>query len=156
MSWSGLIKFTLGFALAIALLFFAGVNASRYFIARFTTPPPKPIFPNDRPSPASPQKQGSPSPKPDVTPTRSPSSQPTTSPTPSPLPSGAYEGEVTEPIGLIIRQTPNREAEQVGGVAYNERVTVLDTSPDGEWVRIRLSSADIEGWVKSGNVTRVN
>jgi hypothetical protein len=154
MSWSGLIKFFTGFTLAIALLFFAGVNVTRHLITRLTAPPPRPVFPNDTPSPAASTTVAatptapSPSPTPEssATPERSPSSDP----------AGAYEARVTEPIGLIVRQEPNRDAERLGGVEYDEVVTVLETTPDGEWQRVRLSGSGVEGWVKGGNVEQIS
>jgi hypothetical protein len=183
MNWSGLFKFLTGFTLAIALLFFAGVSATRYMIARFTTPPPKPVFPNDTPSAATPALSASPKAKvPSATPATTPATAatpiqasisptptpspgqvnaspiPTVSPTvsPSPLESGAYEAKVSQPIGLIVRQDPSADAAQIGGVDYNQKVIVLGTSPDGNWMRVRLADGGLEGWVKAGNVEQAN
>lgn len=158
MNWSGVAKFFTGFVLAIAVLFFAGVSTTRYLIARFTTPPPRPTFPNDPPAQVeSPPSTAEPSPV-AAQPSSTPSTPPST-PTPSATPSlkpGAYEARVTQPIGLILRQSPNRDAEQVGGIEYNEQVIVLSESSDGEWLQVRLSSSGVEGWVKSGNTERLN
>jgi uncharacterized protein YgiM (DUF1202 family) len=63
---------------------------------------------------------------------------------------------VTEPIGLVIRSDPSQDADRVGGVEYEQELTVLETSSDGEWLRVRLSGSDTEGWVKAGNVEKVN
>ncbi|MDX2216092.1 MAG: SH3 domain-containing protein [Oculatellaceae cyanobacterium bins.114] len=154
MSWSGLIKFFTGFTLAIALLFFAGVNMTRHLITRLTAPPPRPVFPNDTPTAtaaaaSAPQSQPS-------SPTPNPSASPTVERSPSPNASSGYEARVTEPIGLIVRQEPNRDAERLGGVEYDELVTVLETAPDGEWQRVRLPDSGVEGWVKAGNVEQVS
>ncbi|HEY9619196.1 MAG TPA: SH3 domain-containing protein [Crinalium sp.] len=157
-----------GFTLAIALLFFAGVNATRYLITRLTAPPPKPIFPNDTPTPVAN------SPTPGLSPrsanssattqagtsasttSASPSPSPSVSPSPSPSDQEGYEARVTEPIGLVIRSDPSQDADRVGGVEYEQELTVLETSSDGEWLRVRLSGSDTEGWVKAGNVEKVN
>lgn len=158
MSWSGVAKFFTGFVLAIAVLFFAGVSTTRYLITRFTTPPPRPTFPND-PSPAQPQAtqpQSSPAPA-ESPPAPSAEVEPTPTPPPTPAnPPGAYEARVTQPIGLILRQGPSQDAEQIGGVGYDEQVIVLEESSDGEWIKVRLSGSDVEGWVKSGNTERLN
>jgi hypothetical protein len=156
MSWSGLVKFLVGFTLAIAILFFAGAGLTRYLITKLTAPPPKPIFPNDNPaevgtSPAVAQPPASPQSSP--TPSAAPS--PTPSPSPSPSEPGAYEARVTQPIGLVVRQEPSRDSEQIGGVEYEQEVTILEESTDGEWVKVRLSGSGLEGWVKSGNTERL-
>ncbi len=146
MSWSGLLKVFTGLFLAIALLAGGGFLAAQFFIAKLSTPPPKPIYPNDKPaSPAKAtikSKAVSPD-KPDVT-----------AASPKPLPSGAYEGRVTQSIGLILRDAPGRDSGQTGGIDYNEKVIVLETSSDGEWQKVRVQSNDREGWVKAGNTEK--
>ncbi|MBD2060423.1 SH3 domain-containing protein [Oculatella sp. FACHB-28] len=159
MSWSGVVKFFTGFVLAIAVLFFAGVSTTRYLITRFTTPPPRPTFPND-PSPAPPEaarpQSTTPAEPPPATPlTEAVQPTPTPSATPA-IPPGAYEAQVTQPIGLIVRQEPNQDAEQIGGIGYDEQVVVLEESSDGAWIKVRLSGSNLEGWVKSGNTERLN
>jgi uncharacterized protein YgiM (DUF1202 family) len=57
---------------------------------------------------------------------------------------------------LVLRQGPSRETERIGGLDYNQRVTVLETSSDGEWTRIRLTGSGVEGWVKAGNTERID
>jgi hypothetical protein len=161
MSVSGVAKFFTGFVLAIAVLFFAGVSATRYLMARFTTPPPRPTFPNDPPA-----QTGSAPPEGGQTggqtesaaePSAETESAPSPTPSPSPtIPPGAYEARVTQPIGLILRQQPSQDAQQIGGVAYDEQVVVLSESSDGEWLQVRLSGSPVEGWVKSGNTERLN
>lgn len=171
MNWSALLKFSVGFSLAIALLFFAGVSATRYLIGRLTAPPPRPTFPNDDPnftlSPtpsASPTLAAAATPSPTSTPVASvatpspasPSPTPETTTTPETPAADGYEARVTQSIGLVIRQEPSRSAAQVGGVSYNESVIVLETSSDGEWLKVRLPNSGLEGWVKSGNTQPIN
>lgn len=156
-SLSGFVKFVLGFALAIALLFLAGAGLTRYLLTRLATPPPRPSFTND------------PSPSPVVSPAASPAASPSPSPTAaspdpvaasptpsiSPSPVQGYQARVVQPIGLKIRQEPSLEAAEVGGVAYNTEVTVLEDSPDGAWHKVRVNG--VEGWIKAGNNTeRIN
>ena len=140
MSLVGVSKFILGVVLAIALLALAGVGASRYVIAQLATPPAKPIYAND-PSPPPPGA----APKPAAA---------APSPTPSPVADGA-PARVTQPIGLILRKDPATDALQIGGVDYNQEVTVLEDAPDGAWQRVRLADG-LEGWVKGGNTERLN
>ncbi len=156
MSWSGLTKFILGVLLAIAILFGGGVALTRYLLTRLATPPPKPVFANDpSPAPASPVAAVSPAPaaSPAASPA-APANSPSPSPAASPSPTG-YSARVTQPIGLIVRQEATSTAPQVGGVEYNQVVTVLEESQDGGWQKVRLGNGT-EGWVKSGNTQRAN
>ncbi len=148
MSWSGLLKVFTGLFLAIALLAGGSFVAAQFFIAKLSTPPAKPVFPNDKPSSpikkAAKPKAGSPD-QPDTV---------DASPSPKPLPSGAYEGRVSQSIGLILRDAPGRESGQIGGIEYNDKVIVLETSSDGDWQKVRLQPSDREGWVKAGNIEK--
>ncbi|HEY9665062.1 MAG TPA: SH3 domain-containing protein [Allocoleopsis sp.] len=152
MSWSGLTKFIFGVLLAMAILFGSGVALTRYLLTRLATPPPKPVFAND-PSPASASPVAAVSPAP-ASPVATPASSPSPSPSASPSPSG-YSARVTQSIGLIVRQEPASTAAQIGGVEYNQVVTVLEESQDGGWQKVRLGNGT-EGWVKSGNTQRSN
>ena len=145
MSWSGLLKVFTGLFLAIALLAGGGFLAAQFFIAKLSTPPAKPIYSNDKP--ASPAKAT-------LKPRAIPSDQSNINVSSKPLPSGAYEGRVTQSIGLILRDAPGRDSGQTGGVDYNEKVIVLETSSDGEWQKVRVQSSDREGWVKAGNTEK--
>ncbi|MBI4780604.1 MAG: SH3 domain-containing protein [Oscillatoriophycideae cyanobacterium NC_groundwater_1537_Pr4_S-0.65um_50_18] len=143
MSLSGISKFILGFLLAIALLALAGYGATRYVLAQLATPPARPIFPND-PSPSAAPVGVSPSPSP----------SPVPSVAPSPVVEG-YPARVTQPIGLILRQEPSGEAARVGGIDFNQELTVLEEAPDGAWQRVRLADGT-EGWIKGGNTEKLN
>ncbi len=149
MTLSGVAKFLTGFTLAIAILFYAGASTTRYLISRLTTPPPKPLFENDlltETAEAPPAKASEAS--------AEQSEQQPATPTPS-LEPGTYAAVVTQPIGLILRDGPNLESGQIGGVEYNAEITVLGMSSDGGWMQVRLSDGS-EGWVRAGNAERVN
>jgi len=151
MSLSGLFKFLTGFLLAIALLMGAGVVGVRYLITRLSAPPPRPTFANDQPGAARAAVQAPP------TSGTAPAPPPATpSPARSPDAPGAYQARVSVPIGLVLRQNPSRESARLGGLDYDNEVTVLENSADGEWIRVRLKNSDIEGWVKAGNTERLN
>lgn len=170
MSLSGIFKFLLGFLIAIALLVGSGVAVALYFVTKLTAPPPKPIFANDKPiakpkpspvasqpstapvvaaSPASNATETVSTPQPEASPT------PTETPSPKPLEPGAYRGKVTWPNGLIVRDTPGTESQRIGGIGYNQQIVVLAESDDKRWIKIRVEENNQEGWVKAGNVERV-
>ena len=165
---SGLTKFILGFFLAIAVLVGGGVAIGLYFINRTGIPPAKPVFSNDSPSvkaqaPKATQPGGgksslTPGTKAESSPssTSTPTKSPNATPSPKPLPSGAYRGRVSWAEGLSLRSQPNQEAEKIGGVAFNQKVIVLEESEDKAWQKIRLEGSEQEGWVKAGNTEKVD
>jgi hypothetical protein len=162
---SGLTKFILGFFLAIAVLIGGGAAIALYFMNRTGIPPAKPVYSNDSPSVKAKAPKGTElgAAKPSLTsgtPTKSPSPTPTASPkvTPSPkaLPSGAYRGRVNWAEGLSLRSQPNLEAEKIGGVAFNQKIIILEESEDKSWQKIRLEGSEQEGWVKAGNTEKVD
>jgi hypothetical protein len=158
---SNLLKFILGFFLAIAILIGTGVATALYFMNRTAIPPSKPVFANDNPT----QRTQNPKPTPTVasaansSPSPTPSATPTESPqaeeSPKPLPPGAYRGQVTWPQGLSLRSQPQQEGERVGGVAFNQTVVILEESSDKLWQKIRQEDTNQEGWVKAGNTKRI-
>jgi len=152
---SGLLKLILGFVLAIAVLLGTGLTVALYFVNRTAIPPARPTFANDNPSFKSPAaKEAKATSKPEPKPTASTTPSPTTAP--EELPAGAYRGRVTWSEGLSLRAKPNQEAERVGGVAFNQQIIVLEENPDKSWVKIRLEDSEQEGWVKVGNIERIN
>lgn len=145
MSWSGLTKLILGVLLAGVVLLGAGVTLTRYLLARLSTPPPRPVFAND------------PSPSPVAVPASSPVEEAPAVAPPSPEPTpttDGYTARVIQPIGLILRQEPSTDAAQIGGIEYNQNLTVLEDSQDGGWQKVRLSNG-AEGWVRGGNTERL-
>ena len=143
-------KFLVGFLLAIVLMAGASVAAALYFAAKLTTIPERPVFPNDK------KVVQIANAKPTSTAKASPVSESSDTPSPKPLEPGAYRALVTQPIGLILRDSANRDANRIGGVGYNEKVVVLEDSPDKEWQRIRVEDGNREGWVKGGNTEKVD
>jgi hypothetical protein len=151
MRWSTVLKFFLGVLLAIVVLAGGGVVAARVMIARLSILPPKPMFPNDTPTKPAAKPAAKPAtakPETDKPETDKPETGA------KPLPAGAFPARVSQSIGLILRDAPSRDGGSVGGVDFNERVTVVETSADGSWQKIRLSN-DTEGWVRAGNVEKV-
>lgn len=146
MSWSGFSKVLLGLLVAIGLIAGGGFIAARIVIAKYSASPAKPIYPNDAPAAKSSSSNATATAA-KANKTAEPSS---TEPSAKPLPPGATEARVTQPIGLILRDGPN--GSQTGGIEYNDRVIVLETSPDGGWQKVRLPASEKEGWVKAGNI----
>ena len=143
-------KFLVGFLLAIVLMTGASVAAALYIAAKLTTLPERPVFPNDK---TAVQIAGA---KPTPTAKASPVSDSSSdTPSPKPLEPGTYRALITQPIGLILRDSASRDANRIGGVGYKEKVVVLEDSPDKEWQRIRLEDGSRDGWVKGGNTEKI-
>lgn len=152
MRWRNVIKFILGFGLAAAILISGGVATALYFLYRVTTPPPKPIFANDS---AAVKARGSTNTATTALPSL-PSNSPTNvSASSATVPAGTYRARVTWAQGLSVRSEPNVDAERVAGAAYNEELIVLEESADQNWQKVRLDNSEQEGWIKSGNIERV-
>ncbi|MGJ5674810.1 MAG: SH3 domain-containing protein [Nostochopsis sp.] len=155
-------KYIFGFTLAIAILIGGGFAMALYFMNRVSAPPPKPTYANDQPliktqaakSQTSKTNQVSleeSSSTPDDT-QKTPQATPTSEES---LPPGAYKARITWKQGLRLRKEPTPDAERIGGVAFNQKVIVLEESSDNDWQKIRLENGDQEGWVKSGNVAKI-
>jgi hypothetical protein len=154
MKFSRFLQIFLGVSLAFSIVIGGGAAIAVLMMSKLFGTPPKPMFTNDYPpkKPATPKiATAKPSPKP--TPKASPT--PTSSAKPS-LEPGAFEGRVTWPEGLSLRDSPTYEAGTVGGLDYNTPVVVLEESPDGVWQKIRLSGTGEEGWIKAGNVEKAS
>ena len=131
----GIIKFIIGFILALAILAGGSVAAALYFVTKLTALPPRPSFPNDQTAIAA--TKGS----------QAKGSQ------------TKEEGPVVRviwPDGLILRDSAGYDAQSIGGIAFNQRAILLETTPDKEWERVRVEQTNEEGWVKGGNTELVN
>ncbi|HAZ43994.1 MAG TPA: peptide-binding protein [Cyanobacteria bacterium UBA11369] len=170
MSWSGIFKFLLGFLIAISLLVGSGVAVALYFVTKLTAPPPKPIFANDKPiakpNPSPVANKPAPAPVPAVSPATNAAetvsaAQPEASPSPTetaspkPLEPGAYRARVTWRNGLIMRDSPGTDSQRIGGIGYNQQIVVVTESEDKRWIKVRIEENNEEGWVKAGNVERI-
>lgn len=156
----GLLKFILGVSLAIAILGASGFYGARYVMTRLTAPPERPLFPEEGGVPldndtADAAESGDPAQGTDETAASADETAAVAEPEPE-LEPGAYEARVIQPIGLILRQGPDVSTTQLGGIAYNEVVVVLDDSSEQRWMKIRLPDSNVEGWVKSGNTEKIN
>ena len=71
---------------------------------------------------------------------------------PDTVPNGA-KGRMIWPDGLAMRSEPG--GSYVGGIPFNETVTILELSGDGRWQRVRRDANGLEGWVKAGNIETI-
>ncbi|NEP84073.1 MAG: SH3 domain-containing protein [Okeania sp. SIO3C4] len=144
MNLYSLFKFLVGFILAILLLVGASAAAVLYFAAKLTKMPEKPIFTNEKPIA---QKVSMSSPGSANTTSQNLSNQ---------LAPGTYRAIVVEPIGLILRDTPSRDANRIGGISYQEKVIVLEESSDKRWQKVRVDDgSNRTGWVSGGNTEKL-
>jgi hypothetical protein len=155
MNPSSFFQFIVGFFLGI-ILFGAGIAGGAYFfLTSVATNPPKHLFAEEK---SSPEKKATPKPeetkKEDIPKPEEAKKEDT--PKPEELPAGAYKAKVTWSTGLSLRAQPNTTAERVGGVDYNAEIIILSTSDDQQWQKVRLPNSGEEGWVKSGNVEKIN
>ena len=156
---TGLSKLVLGVVIALLLLSLAGVATARYFMARLSVLPPKPVFTNDNPPAPAADAPAPEATAPEAAVEAPPAEPAPTAETPPPEPEpepGSYQAVVVQPIGLVLREGPGTTFSQIGGVDYNQAVTVLEASPDESWIRIRIDESGQEGWVKAGNTRQVN
>jgi outer membrane biosynthesis protein TonB len=164
---SGLLQFMLGFVMGVAILVGGATAVAYMFLSGLNSNPPKPVFTEEKkeetkeekaavkPVATTPVKE---EPKAEVK--ESPKAAPKASPKPSPeerkqeSTSEGYQARVTWQSGLSLRAEPTSQSTRLGGLDYNTRVSVVGTSSDGQWQRVRLSDGR-EGWIKSGNISKV-
>jgi uncharacterized protein YgiM (DUF1202 family) len=143
------IKFLLGVIIGIAALgAIAGAGGYYFFTTNLSVQPKRPQF----------AEENKPKPKPIATP------KPTESEKPDPkkdkdkeekeLPVGAYGATVIWEQGVSLRQEATDSSAKIGGVAFKEKVTVMQENTEKTWVQVRNSDGTLEGWLKSGNLER--
>jgi hypothetical protein len=164
---SGLLQFMLGFVMGVAILVGGATAVAYMFLSGLNSNPPKPAFTEEKkeetkeekaavkPVVTTPVKE---EPKAEVK--ESPKAAPKASPKPSleerkrESTSEGYQARVTWQSGLSLRAEPTSQSTRLGGLDYNTRVSVVGSSSDGQWQRVRLSDGR-EGWIKSGNISKV-
>jgi len=167
---SGLLQFMVGFVLGVAILVGGATAVAYMLLSGMNSNPPKPVFTEEKKEETKEEKTAvKPSPIPN-TPVQeqsqaavkeSPSAPaPKAAPKPSPgatkkeTTSEGYQARVTWQSGLSLRAEPTSQSTRLGGLDYNTKVSVVGTSSDGQWQRVRLSDGR-EGWIKAGNISRV-
>jgi len=166
---SGLFQFMVGFVMGVAILVGGATAVAYMLLSGMNSNPPKPVFTEEKkeetkqekaavkPATTNPVKE---EPKTEVK--KSPEAAPAPKASPKPSPeeekkestSEGYQARVTWQSGLSLRSEPTSQSTRLGGLDYNTKVSVVGTSSDGQWQRVRLSDGR-EGWIKSGNISRV-
>ncbi|NJK99118.1 MAG: SH3 domain-containing protein [Spirulinaceae cyanobacterium SM2_1_0] len=148
---SNLLQLIFGVTIGLTILSLGGVAAGYLFFSRLAVTPERPVFTEEVAS------------SPPVTAAASPAgpaadtaeATEVSAAANEVLEPGAYRMRVTWPDGLSLRAEPELDAEQIGGIAYDEIMIVLESSDDGSWDRVRLPGSDEQGWVKAGNAERI-
>lgn len=155
---SGLLQFMVGFVLGVAILVGGATAVAYMLLSGMNSNPPKPVFTEEKKEETKEEKAAKPQAEVKESPTAAPA--PKASPKPSPeetkreTKSEGYQARVTWQSGLSLRSEPTSESTRLGGLDYNTEVSVVGTSSDGQWHRVRLSDGR-EGWIKAGNISRV-
>ncbi|MCA2691311.1 MULTISPECIES: SH3 domain-containing protein [unclassified Microcystis] len=154
---SGLLQFMVGFVMGVAILVGGATAVAYMLLSGMNSNPPKPVFTEEKKEETKEEKAA----KPQAEVKESPNTPtPKASPKPSPeatkreTKSEGYQARVTWQSGLSLRSEPTSESTRLGGLDYNTKVSVVGTSSDGQWHRVRLSDGR-EGWIKAGNISRV-
>lgn len=165
---SGLLQFMVGFVLGVAILVGGATAVAYMLLSGMNSNPPKPVFTEEKKEETKEEKAAKPIPttpvqeQPQAEVKESPTAALAPKATPKPSPearkkettSEGYQARVTWQSGLSLRSQPTSESTRLGGLDYNTKVSVVGTSSDGQWHRVRLSDGR-EGWIKAGNISRV-
>lgn len=167
---SSLLQFMVGFVLGVAILVGGATAVAYMLLSGMNSHPPKPVFTEEKKEETKQQKTAvQPSPIPTTPIQEQPQAEVKESPNtpaakaaPKPSPetrkkettSFGYQARVTWQSGLSLRSQPTSQSTRLGGLDYNTKVSVVETSSDGQWQRVRLSDGR-QGWIKAGNISRV-
>ncbi|MBE9091730.1 SH3 domain-containing protein [Microcystis aeruginosa LEGE 11464] len=165
---SGLLQFMVGFVMGVVILVGGATAVAYMLLSGMNSNPPKPVFTEEKKEETKEEKAAKPIPttpvqeQPQAEVKESPTAAPAPKAAPKPSPearkreatSEGYQARVTWQSGLSLRSEPTSESTRLGGLDYNTKVSVVGTSSDGQWHRVRLSDGR-EGWIKAGNISRV-
>lgn len=156
MSISGFFQFIVGFILG-TILFSTGILGGAYFfLAKMEVKPLKPEFSEEKPEKVEAKSSSSTNNNNSSSSTNNKSSSSTNNDNDNDLPPGAYRARVTWSTGLSLRSEPNKEAERIGGIGYNWEIIILKYNDNKQWQKVRIPSSGQEGWVKAGNVAKID
>lgn len=141
------VKFILGVILGIAALgAITGAGGYYFFTTNLSVQPKRPQFAEEN--------KPKPKPTPIATPKPTASEKPADPKKEKELPVGAYGATVIWEQGVSLRQEGTDSSAKIGGVAFKEKVTVMQENTEKTWVQVRNSDGTLEGWLKSGNLER--
>jgi Bacterial SH3 domain len=142
---------------SIGLIAAVGGVGYYFFITQMSTRPPKPVFAEERDGgkpvaiakakPKAGAVATTPSPSPEGVDLEDPDKV-------KPLAPEAYDAKVIWKDGLSLKQDPNPSSEKVGGVEFNAKVAIVETSDDKQWVKIQSAKDNLQGWVRAGNIDK--
>jgi Bacterial SH3 domain len=150
------LQLIIGISIGLAGLIGVVGGAGYYLYITQMTRTPKPVFAEERDGGKSLAASKS---KPKVTKAaklvQSPAASDSQNPNaPEQLPPEAYDAKVLWKDGLSLKKEPNSGAEKLGGVAFNAKVAIIETSDDKQWVLVQSQTDNLKGWVKAGNIDK--
>ena len=149
------IKFLLGVILGIAALgAMVGAGGYYFFTTNLSVQPGKPPFAEENKPKPKPKPITEGASKAIDTPKPTESAKPEPKKEEKELPVGAYGATVIWEQGVSLRQEGTDSSAKIGGVAFKEKVTVMQENTEKTWVQVRNSDGTLEGWLKSGNLER--
>lgn len=156
MSISGFFQFIIGFTLGISIVAGGAISFGYILLTRMTGTPPKPVYSEETAKPKEESKELEIASSNEASTSKSQSeSTPIPKEVEKPLPLGAYKALVSYKDGLSMRLEASKDADRIGSVLFNDEIIVLQESEDKKWQKIRIAKNDKEGWVKSGNIKKI-
>lgn len=146
-----IVQFVLGFILG--LLITAGVTAGIAFfiLSKLAKTPPKPLFAETISPPVAQEQITT-----ESLPTQTETPVIEVKPDEVETQEDGYRARVTWSDGLTVRAEPNVDSERLGGVEYDQELIVLGTNPEETWQKIRIPDSNVQGWVKAGNLSKID
>lgn len=145
---SGFLQFIIGFFLGVVLLAGASAAVAYVVLAKMSAPPDKPLFAEEKKQQALAKKT--------ITESNKTASNPVTEvKSLKDIPTGNYKAFVSWSEGLSLRAEPSTESARLGSLGYKAEIMVLGTSDDGNWQKVKVISTNQEGWIKAGNIEKM-
>lgn len=146
---SGFFQFIIGFFLGVVLLAGASAAVAYVVLSKMSAPPDKPLFAEEK-------KQQALAKKATATEQNKTATNPVTEVKSIPdSPTENYKAFVSWSGGLSLRAEPSTQSARLGSLPYKAEIMVLGTSDDGNWQRVKVISTDQEGWIKAGNIEKM-
>ncbi|PSF38100.1 peptide-binding protein [Aphanothece hegewaldii CCALA 016] len=146
---SGFLQFIIGFILGVVLLAGASAAVAYVILSKMSSPPDKPLFAEEKKQQALAKKATT------TEPNKAATNPVTEVKSLEDIPTGTYKAFVSWSDGLSLRAEPSTEAARLGSLGYKAEIMVLGTSDDGNWQRVKVISTNQEGWIKAGNIEKV-
>lgn len=146
---SSFLQFIIGFFLGVVLLAGASAAVAYVVLSKMSAPPDKPLFAEEK-------KQQALAKKATTTDNNKAASNPVTEiKSLEDIPTGNYKAFVSWSKGLSLRAEPSTESARLGSLGYKAEIIVLSTSDGGNWQKVKVISTNQEGWIKAGNIEKM-